>query len=94
MRGTNLTNLLDDEGEPLSLPKFIANGIPSWEEGGHLAELALDRVEDVIDNLHPKSLRDDKIVEEEVRRRVRRLLRDETGKKPICEVRVMRPEYK
>ena len=81
--------LLDDEGAPLSLPVFIAKGIPGWEEKNNLFELILDKVEEVLGTLHSKNLLDDKLIEEEVRRKVRRLLKNEIGKKPITEVRVM-----
>ncbi len=83
---------LDRNGDMSSEAECVSYGIPGWQEGGALEDRALDIIEQVIDNMPKQKLFDDGVVDEAIRRAVRKMLSLEIGKKPIVQVRVLR-EY-
>lgn len=85
-----ITLVLDSEGLLLADPVLMARGIPGWESGCELERDVLDGIERVLEGLGPDKLADDQVTEEEVRIAARRVLREDTGKKPVTVVRVIR----
>jgi len=84
--------VLDEDGTPLCEPSIVAHGIPGWEDEGVLCDSVLDIAEGVLETLAPGDLRENNIVEEQVRRHTRRMLSNDLGKRTVVSVRVMRPE--
>ena len=84
--------VLDEDGAALCEPAIVAQGIPGWEDEGVLCDRVLDITESVLETLAPGDLRENDIVEEQVRRNVRRMLSNELGKRTVVVIRVLRPD--
>ena len=83
--------VLDESGELQSDPGVETLGLPEVDaDGVPLVDVAYNIIEDTLDTLPRAKLRSDEIVEEFVRRAVRRALDMRWGKKPQCLVMVHR----
>ncbi|MGI9412063.1 MAG: ribonuclease J [Hyphomicrobiales bacterium] len=83
--------VLDRDGELQSDPGVETLGLPEHDaDGVALEDTVYDIVEDVFETLPRAKLRSDEIVEEFVRRAVRRALDMRWGKKPQCLVTIHR----
>jgi ribonuclease J len=83
---------VDAKGVLRGTPQLIPYGIPGWYEDDQLKDMVFEAIDDVLRQLHPKNLLDDRLIEEEIRRITRRRLFKEIGKKAIIAVRVIRTE--
>jgi ribonuclease J len=81
---------LDDRGRLILPAVLVARGIPGWKEECVLEEDVRRTIKETLASLDRRNLLDDLVVEEAVRIAVRRVLREDTGKKPVTVVRVLR----
>ena len=81
---------LDGKGSLIVPAALVARGIPGWAEDCALEEDVRRAVAETLAGLGRRNLLDDLVVEEAVRVAVRRVLREDTGKKPVTVVRVLR----
>jgi len=83
--------VMDETGELQSDPAVETLGLPEVDaDGVPLLDVAYNIIEDTLDTLPRPKLRSDEIVEEFVRRAVRRAMDMHWGKKPQCLVTVHR----
>ncbi|MGE4528716.1 MAG: ribonuclease J [Rhodospirillaceae bacterium] len=85
-----VTLVVDGKGELPRSPTIMAPGLLDAGREGPIAELAIDAALDAIRQMPVKNRRQDDVLQETVRRAVRRLLYAETGKKPVAYVQVIR----
>lgn len=81
---------LNGRGKLIVPAALVARGIPGWAEGCALEEDVRRTIGETLAGLGRRNLLDDLVVEEAVRVAVRRVLRQDTGKKPVTVVRVLR----
>ncbi len=82
---------LDEDGRMIGRAKLAAPGlIGETADDGAFTDEILDAIEDWVDTLPAKKRNDDKLIEEYIRRKLRRLFRDELGKRPPTTIHVMR----
>ena len=81
---------VDKRGVLLLPPVLVARGIPGWKDDGALEADVRGAIADTLDGLGQQALADDGQLEEAVRIAVRRVLREDTGKKPVTVVRALR----
>ena len=88
-----VTILLDDRGELVGDYALSLFGLPQTDEKGTSFHDALaTAVEGCIDSIPRARRRDDEMVAEAVRRSIRAAVNERWGKKPICDVTVLRLE--
>jgi ribonuclease J len=81
---------LTEKGALAADPEVELLGIPELgRDGKVLADIALDAVEDTVENLPRQRRRDPDAVAEAVKRAVRGAIAQQWGKKPICYVHVL-----
>lgn len=81
---------LTEKGALAADPEVELLGIPEHgRDGKVLADVALDAVEDTVENLPRQRRRDPDAVAEAVKRAVRSAISQQWGKKPICYVHVL-----
>ncbi len=81
---------LTEKGALAADPEVELLGIPErGRDGKVLADIALDAVEDTVENLPRQRRRDPDAVAEAVKRAVRAAIAQQWGKKPICYVHVL-----
>ena len=81
---------MTDKGVLAADPEVELLGIPErGRDGKVLADVALDAVEDTVENLPRQRRRDPDAVAEAVKRAVRGAIAQQWGKKPICYVHVL-----
>ncbi len=81
---------MDEKGALLADPEIELIGIPETDAGGlPMADIALEAVEEALQNLPKPRRRDPHEVAEAVRRAVRGAIADRWNKKPICHVHVL-----
>jgi ribonuclease J len=81
---------MDEKGALLADPELELIGIPETDAGGlSMADIALEAVEEALQNLPKPRRRDPQEVAEAVRRAVRGAIADRWNKKPICHVHVL-----
>ena len=81
---------LNGKGNLIVPAALVARGIPGWADDCALEEDVRRAVAETLAALGRRNLLDDLVVEEAVRIAVRRVLRQDTGKKPVTVVRVLR----
>ena len=80
---------LSDRGQLLSDPQIVLDGIPELDDEGYLIEESLlEDIEDTIEQLPKKAVRNDDIIIENVKRTVRRTCSELWGKRPVVHVMV------
>ena len=81
--------VVDKSGRIVSGPEPRISGFPQGQ-GGSLAEDLLDAIadtaEDAFDSLSKQARKDEDLIEDKVRAKVKRLVRDRTGKRALVEV--------
>lgn len=83
--------ILSDKGALLTDPQIVLDGIPEQDDEGYLIEESLlDDIDDTIDQIPRKSLRNDDAFIESIKRTVKRTCSDLWGKRPIVHVMVHR----
>jgi ribonuclease J len=87
-----VTLIMDDRGELLADAQVVVRGVPAPEglDSEKFTDSLAEAVEDAIDRLGKRDLKDDEAVEEATRKAIRRLMREKTGKRPILDVSVVR----
>jgi len=85
-----VTLVINGKGELPRPPCIAAPGLLDEEEEGSIAELAIDAAADAVFQLPIKNRRQDEILQEAVRRAVRRVMYVQTGKKPVTYVQIVR----
>jgi ribonuclease J len=81
--------VLSGRGELMASPEVMLDGVPAADaEGGTMADIVLEAVENTIDSLQASRRRDKELVREAVRRAVRAAVEDAWGKRPIAKVLV------
>ncbi len=82
---------LSDRGGLMTDPQIVLDGIPEQDAEGYLIEESLlDDIEDTIEQLPRKVLRNDDIVIENIKRVIRRTCSEVWGKRPVVHVMVHR----
>jgi len=85
--------VVDRHGELISGPEARISGFPEGKKGEKLNELldvVADEVEDVFDKMKKRDRQDEDKIEEKVGAKVRRILRDRTGKRALVEIHAHR----
>ena len=88
----HVTIVLDKKGALLADPQVTTMGLFDTQkpEEARILKTFLDEVEDILDDMYEKDLRDDHAVEEEIRIGLRRLTAQSLGMKPKTTVHVVR----
>ena len=82
---------LSDRGALLSDPQIVLDGIPELDEEGYLIEESiLEDIEDVIEQLPKKVLRNDDVIIENIKRTAKRTCSEVWGKRPVVHVLIHR----
>jgi ribonuclease J len=87
--------VLDHKGRLAADPRIAAQGLPQGVEGEIDDKLLGDMEEELalaIDAMPKPQARDDDAVEEQVRRSIRKVLKESWGKKPVISVEIVRLE--
>jgi ribonuclease J len=85
--------VMDAKGKLLSGPEPRISGFPEGPNGkfmDNLLDAVADVAEDAFENLSPRARKDEDIVEDKITGKIKRLLRNQTGKRAIVEVVVHR----
>ena len=85
-----MTLVVGGKGDLLRPPCLAAPGLLDVEEEDLIAELAVGAAIEAVAQLPMKTRRQDEVLQEAVRRAVRRVLYVQTGKKPVTYVQVLR----
>ena len=86
-----LTIIVDKSGRVVNEPIISAPGITGIED--HDIELAEDIIEDVLEEISSlpiEKLKDDYVLEEAIRRHIRKIVRKWRGKNPLTKVHLVR----
>ncbi len=88
----HVTLIFDKRGELLEAPVLLTMGLPNQlaERDETIDGDLADRVEEAVESLSDKQVRDDGLVEETARRSIRRMLKATWGKRPPVEVDIVR----
>ena len=81
--------VLDQRGRLISGPEPRIAGFPEGRDGEALDALmdaVADAAEDALGELSPRARKDEDLVEDKIRSRVKRVVRDRTGKRAVVEV--------
>ncbi|WP_409433656.1 ribonuclease J [Litorimonas sp. RW-G-Af-16] len=81
--------VIDGKGRIVAGPEPRISGFPEGEKGeilDVLLDMVADEAEDAIDNMKPRARQDEDVVEDKIRSKVKRLVREKTGKRTIVEV--------
>ncbi|MGB0959690.1 MAG: ribonuclease J [Halocynthiibacter sp.] len=83
--------ILDEEDEPLGEPWVEAKGLAEvGKSNASVIEIAEEDLNQFLMRAKPKTLRDDAVLEEELKRITRKVFRDEIGKKPEVSITISR----
>jgi ribonuclease J len=86
----NIALVLDEEGYLMTDPRLTALGIPGWTDTGKMSEVIMDIIEAVVETLAPRDLAKNSVVEEQIRIRSRKFLRETLNKNTQIDVTVLR----
>ena len=81
--------VLDSKGKLISGPEPRISGFPEGADGEAMDELidaVADAAEEALDGMSPRARKDEDLVEDKIRGRVKRVVRDRTGKRAVVEV--------
>jgi ribonuclease J len=82
--------VVDGHGRLAAPPSAVASGLPDLGDDGLIEETVGSAVGDAVAKLDPRSRADDAAVEDAARRAARRAVSGLTGKKPVCQIQVVR----
>lgn len=86
----HISLVLDDEGFMMADPRLTAKGLPGWTDTGRLSETIMDIIEAVVETLAPRDLAKNSVVEEQIRIRSRKFLRETLQKNTQIDVTLLR----
>ena len=81
--------VMDQRGKLISGPEPRISGFPEGTDGEAMDDLidaVADAAEDALDAMSPRARKDEDLVEDKIRGRVKRVVRDRTGKRAVVEV--------
>jgi ribonuclease J len=84
-----ITIILEPNGDLVTEPRVHAHGI-DWEQDTTADERVEQTLAAALEELSDKAIRDDRSVEQQVRRTINRIVRPATGKKPLVNVDIIR----
>jgi ribonuclease J len=82
--------VVDGSGRLAAPPSVVASGLPDLGDDGLIEDTVATNVGDAVAKLDPRSRSDDATIEDAARRAARRAVNGLTGKKPVCQVQVVR----
>jgi len=84
----SVSMVVNGKGRILSGPEPRISGFPEGKDGNVLVDLldaVADEAEDAFDNLSPKAQRDEDLIEAKLKTRIRRKVKELTGKRSVVE---------
>ena len=82
--------VVDGGGRLAAPPAVAASGMPDFGDDGLIEDSVGDAVAHAVGKLDPRGRADDAVIEDMARRAARKAVNGLTGKKPVCQVQVVR----